>query len=665
MTTQAQVVVRPQKVFCVIEHSCRDLGLAKDVCLGRFTHAGITVEIGTDPDWLSDDLPEDEEWRIEWSKFYYGLDLAYAFNQTGERRFLQAWEKLISSWIRQVPVDFDPTDVIGRRIQNWIYAWNLFAESPQFFGLSDGLEQIIITSLKQQTVYLRRHLSAERNHRTLELYALFVGALALPQISEAGELLQFSIRELCENLLKDIRPDGVHREQSSHYHMLALRSFLAALENAKRFSLSFPAGYSARLESACEFAMHLHRPDGEIPALSDSDTGSFADVLELAGSLLSRPDFTYAATAGAEGTPPARRYVSFTEGGYHVQRSGWGCGKTSFKDERFLIFDCGSIGDGGHGHYDLLSVEISAAGLPLVVDPGRYTYAEQNPNLRRWFKGTAAHNTVCVDGMDQVPYRRGKPKPPFAQAKLVERLSAPGFDMLCGVATSPSYEVVHTRRIFFVNDEYWIIYDRLRSLQPHHYDLRFHLAPQAWGHTTLLNRKQTAVVHTPGLALVFEGGHKLGIQPGWVAPRYGVKVPAPVVSVVTEGSASTEFFTLVVPARTFEDVPSLQVCHDRGDGSDALCVQVSNVGPQRNVTDRVIWSSSIGTHELGAFVCRASAVWMRSVADGSSPEVVACNVQELRWADSGKAEFLTGLRASPWIAWDQQHGLFDTGGSVQ
>src|SRR5437879_3768351 len=101
MTTQAQVVVRPQKVFCVIEHSCRDLGLAEDVCLGRFTHAGITVEIGTDPDWLSDDLPEDEEWRIEWSKFYYGLDLAYAFNQTGERRFLQAWEKLISSWIRQ------------------------------------------------------------------------------------------------------------------------------------------------------------------------------------------------------------------------------------------------------------------------------------------------------------------------------------------------------------------------------------------------------------------------------------------------------------------------------------------------------------------------------------------------------------------------------------
>ncbi len=48
-----------------------------------------------------------------------------------------------------------------------------------------------------------------------------------------------------------------------------------------------------------------------------------------------------------------------------------------------------------------------------MLDPGRYTYAEPE---RRWFRGTAAHNTVTVDGLDQTPYARGRSSAPAAQA---------------------------------------------------------------------------------------------------------------------------------------------------------------------------------------------------------------------------------------------------------
>ena len=85
--------------------------------------------------------------------------------------------------------------------------------------------------------------------------------------------------------------------------------------------------------------------------------------------------------------------------------------------ERFLVFDCGPLGDGGHGHYDALSIEM-ASGRPLVVDPGRFTYCDDPPHWRRWFKSTAAHNTVTVDGLDQTPYHRGKPKGGMARACL-------------------------------------------------------------------------------------------------------------------------------------------------------------------------------------------------------------------------------------------------------
>ncbi|MEZ4764024.1 MAG: heparinase II/III family protein [Calditrichia bacterium] len=53
-------------------------------------------------------------------------------------------------------------------------------------------------------------------------------------------------------------------------------------------------------------------------------------------------------------------------------RSGWGERK-SFTDERYLMFDCGPLGEGNHGHIDFLSFEMAAFGRSLIVDPGRYT----------------------------------------------------------------------------------------------------------------------------------------------------------------------------------------------------------------------------------------------------------------------------------------------------
>jgi hypothetical protein len=238
-----------------------------------------------------------------------------------------------------------------------------------------------------------------------------------------------------------------------------------------------------------------------------------------------------------------------------VQRSGWGEGEAAYEEERFLIFDCGPLGDGGHGHYDLLSVEIAAGGRPLVVDPGRYTYSEEPPNLRRWFKGTAAHNTVCVDGLDQTPYSRGRPDGAVAEGRLLGRVGEPGLDLLAGEARSPAYEAVHTRVVAFVDDRLWIVEDRLHGERAHRYDLRFHLAPEALGDTQVEGR----CVRAPGLALVFESGPALALEPGWVSPAYGVKLEAPVVSAVADGVADASFLTLVVPLAGDERPPILTV----------------------------------------------------------------------------------------------------------
>jgi len=381
--------------------------------------------------------------------------------------------------------------------------------------------------------------------------------------------------------------------------------------------------------------MHCHRPDGTIPALSDSDAGRYGELLELAADVLGREDLRWAATGGRAGTPPGARCVTFPDGGYHVQRSGWGDGDRAFADERFLIFDCGPIGDGGHGHYDLLSIEAAADGRPLVLDPGRFTYDEQTPNLRHWFKGTAAHNTVVVDGLDQTPYRRGKPrKGTFPRSLLVERRSAPGIDVVRGEARSTCYEAVHTRRVAFVADEYWVIEDRLAGREPHRYDLRFHLAPDACERVDVSERDGAHVVRAPGLALVIAGGGAPAIEPGWIAPDYGVKHRAPVISVVAGGAPDATFTTLLVPLADGAEVPRL-VVHPAGEEGETT-VEIEVAG----VRDTVRWSEPGRPIELGPLRCRASVGWMRSDADGPL---------RVRAAGVGGG--------AVWAGWDRDRGM--------
>ena len=87
----------------------------------------------------------------------------------------------------------------------------------------------------------------------------------------------------------------MHRERSTHYHLIALRSFVGMRENCRRFNVALPHGFDERLARACEFARDCRRPDGTIPALSDADTGDYTELLTLAARLLARDDLLHSA----------------------------------------------------------------------------------------------------------------------------------------------------------------------------------------------------------------------------------------------------------------------------------------------------------------------------------------------------------------------------------
>ncbi|MFQ5783923.1 MAG: alginate lyase family protein [Alphaproteobacteria bacterium] len=604
----------------------------------RFDFNNETHHLPPPTDWLTNPS-RDLEWQILLHKFYYAVGLGIAFRETRDLRYLNKWIALTSSWIDEVEPEFLAgrsllngdkfAAVTGRRIQNWIYALYYFVSDDGRPAVPAEFHRRVLVSLHAQVNHLRDHLAEARNHRTLELYAIFLAAMAFPEMKGADEWLDFSLREIVANMHSDLLPDGVQCELSTHYHHLVLKNYLCVRRLAERNSIAVPPDMDAMMRKALDFALHVHKPDGSIPALSDGDVGSYRDLLDHGARIYGCPALRYVATKGEAGAPPPCRSKGFRDSGYYVLRSGWGTGAEAYDDERYLIFDCGPLGAGTHGHFDLLSIEVAAYGRSLVVDPGRYTYSHHGEtDWRACFRGTAYHNTVLVDGMNQTAYAPGKKRykisGPAPDHELRAFASRPGFDYLHGIARSYEYDAVHERKILFVCPEYWIVADLLRANRTHRYDLLFHLSDDACDRVVTCLEAGTRSITAPHLVLAQpeESDVSVVVDDGFVSPRYGKKLPAPVVRYSRHGR-NAAFHTVLYPYR--DEPPEISIremavwADDQGRpvaDAQAFCITIER-GDER-FTDYCFLADSAPwrRRRFGAYVYDGSYLVMRLDAEG-------------------------------------------------
>ena len=102
---------------------------------------------------------------------------------------------------------------------------------------------------------------------------------------------------------------------------------------------------------------------------------------------------------------------AFPDAGYYLLQRGH-CeptdtvrlvGRCDPEDRVSVLFDCGNLGFesiAAHGHADALQFTLRAFGCDVIVDPGTYDYFTYD-DWRDYFRSTAAHNTIVIDGQDQ------------------------------------------------------------------------------------------------------------------------------------------------------------------------------------------------------------------------------------------------------------------------
>ncbi len=545
---------RPRAVFALTGTTHRDLALVEAVCAGWFVHGGQRHEFGLEPDWGGHEDTA-ANWQRALATFAWGLDLAHAYRETAEPRFLAAWERLVLSWIKTGEPERDAPAVIARRLESWAYAWDAFAAAPAFEGLSPGLGHRIVTSVRAQVRHLRALLQRETHPHPDQVYALLIAALAFPGIDVSGTLLTFAAGALSDHLRDTQRADGVLGTRGVAAQRESLRPLLGLRENARRVGFGLPADFDRQLEQACDVLLHI-QPRGDA-------AGTPEDLLLLcAAELLQRGDLLWAASRGQRGVPPVRRNVSFPDAGYHVQRSAWG---TAFETgERFGLFDTSAGGDP----------------LRLQLTTGGHTVAAE-------VRAAAA------------------------EVRFVARRSAPGLDILHGRAVVSGRNAGHDRQVVFVADEYWLVHDRMHDANADRHEVRLQLDPAAHGHTTVDVRDGNAVIAAPGVTLVVAPGATpidVGLLTGPTVRQH----PGPLFSLTADGVAEASITTLVLPLRAEQPVPTLEVY----DGSGATAVEVHGVGADGQAIDFVAWADRPTVLVLGEFRIRATAAWVRQSHDG-------------------------------------------------
>jgi hypothetical protein len=198
-----------------------------------------------------------------------------------------------------------------------------------------------------------------------------------------------------------------------------------------RAGIEFSDKYWDRIKASCQFLANLMDCNGNVPSIGDA-TDSRAVLLDCEEGY---PPYKSLLAVGAslfedelmrskvDGFPEAAYWISgqdgfnrferigsqvtqtsaiFRNGGYAILRTG----ETS-SDELLLLFDSGHLGYlsiAAHGHADALSFTLSAFGKMFFIDPGTYLYFVDH-NWRTYFKGTAAHNTIRIDRIDQAESR--------------------------------------------------------------------------------------------------------------------------------------------------------------------------------------------------------------------------------------------------------------------
>jgi uncharacterized heparinase superfamily protein len=599
------------------------LAAADAYCHGQFDLLGYRrLSFGEPIDWHLDPVSGKRAPFLHWSRIdplnaevvgdskviwelnrhQWLVELGQAYRLTLDERYGIAAFAYLNHWFRCNPpgigINWASSLEVSFRLIAWCWALFLFKDSASF---GPGRHAELMAWIRSHALHVERYMShhySPNTHLTGEALGLFYAGVMFSGLPGAARWQRLGKRVLLEQIDRQVLADGVHFEQASCYHRYTIEIYLQFMVLAWRNGVALPADVRRRVQSMLDYMLAILRPDGSLPQLGDADGGwalpmfrrnpnDVRGVFGVAAAWFARPDYAWAAAGlqpetywllGQKGCeefekldampPDECQCQVFPSGGRVVMRSDW------HEHAHQLLVDVGPLGcpvSSGHGHADLLSIECTVFGKPMIVDSGTYCYTKYD-GWRNYFRSSLAHSTLTVDDVSQAT-----PDGPFS---WVQRPGA----RIRGYSTTDTVElldaeheaykrltdpVTHRRRILFVKKRYWLLVDDIYGKAEHTLDLRFQFAPEIsvsvdadgnWvrarepdGGGLLLR----TFARTKLDAQVYAGS--LHPRAGWVSSDYGRMEPAALLRYSASTSLPFRIVTLMVPVETTVFTPNVTV----------------------------------------------------------------------------------------------------------
>jgi len=451
----------------------------------------------------------------------------------------------VVGWIHQNPFLFGP---------HYLSSMECGLRIPIFFYCLKSLDnidipeyQLILDTIYRHGWWISKRLSLYSslgNHTVAECVGLIFAGVIFRNTKEGREWLKTGRELLKKELYHQILDDGGPAEQSFNYHRFVLDLYWLAIDFLEENNLYKCNEFKERLTQAERFITAFENSRGTLPSIGDSDDGhAIAPGLRHRRIIPEKKN---------------EKLQTFSTSGYTIIN----CNNT------VLTFDHGPLGMAplyNHGHADALSITISVGSKEMLVDPGTYRYNGE-PEFRKYFKGTRAHNTVTIDGLDQAVQETGFIWSRPYKAKLVKSVEKNSslFLQACHDGYMRIKEPVrHFRAIFNFDEINFFVKDTFLGKGIHTFELNYHVHPDS--EITLEDNDWWKINHQ-GVVIYIRllnennfnviKGQKDPLF-GWYSPSYGIKRESGVLSCTMRGTAKEVSFIIAICTKSPQEIRTL------------------------------------------------------------------------------------------------------------
>lgn len=351
------------------------------------------------------DIPvtDDLEWNYMLNRQQYLLKFLVVYLVEKDAIYCKKLKYYIFHWI-SCHYELRSDALISRPLDTGIrcFTWLKIILFLKHFNEIDTHElKIIEESIKEQLIFLKENYLEKyslSNWGIFQTTAILACLYHFQWEEELPELKAFAFSELLEQLRLQVLEDGSQYEQSILYHVEVYRTLLELAILVPKYKHIL----NPTLEKMVHYLEMMTGPDHKQVAFGDSDVTDTRDILTLSALFFESSDLKAVAFRelditslmyfGRKGVERYQKLLTNNE----LERtelfssSGHVCSKGY---ERYLFFKCGPLGS-AHSHSDLNSICLYDKGKPIFIDPGRYTYREDD--LRYWFKSARAHSTCFI-----------------------------------------------------------------------------------------------------------------------------------------------------------------------------------------------------------------------------------------------------------------------------